>query len=64
MQASRDFLSLPALVINVDRFLIVNVGSLQFQGDHKESLYWGTYRPNVYVGMRAGCFTLVISCSL
>ncbi|XP_044978139.1 mannosyl-oligosaccharide glucosidase GCS1-like [Hordeum vulgare subsp. vulgare] len=25
----------------------------QFQGDHKESLYWGTYRPNVYLGIRA-----------
>uniref|UniRef100_A0A175YLB1 Mannosyl-oligosaccharide glucosidase n=1 Tax=Daucus carota subsp. sativus TaxID=79200 RepID=A0A175YLB1_DAUCS len=24
-----------------------------FQGEHKESLYWGTYRPNVYVGIRA-----------
>jgi mannosyl-oligosaccharide glucosidase len=26
---------------------------LQFQGDHKESLYWGTYRPNVYLGIRS-----------
>ncbi|XP_022725562.1 mannosyl-oligosaccharide glucosidase GCS1-like isoform X2 [Durio zibethinus] len=25
----------------------------QFQGEHKESLYWGTYRPNVYFGIRA-----------
>ncbi|CAL8091308.1 unnamed protein product [Prunus armeniaca] len=25
----------------------------QFQGEHKESLYWGTYRPNVYLGIRA-----------
>ncbi|XP_074302303.1 mannosyl-oligosaccharide glucosidase GCS1-like isoform X1 [Silene latifolia] len=25
----------------------------QFQGDHKESLYWGTYRPHVYLGVRA-----------
>ncbi|TKW18493.2 hypothetical protein SEVIR_5G437000v4 [Setaria viridis] len=25
----------------------------QFQGDHKESLYWGTYRPNVYLGIRS-----------
>ncbi|XP_047329863.1 mannosyl-oligosaccharide glucosidase GCS1-like [Impatiens glandulifera] len=25
----------------------------QFQGDHKESLYWGTYRPQVYFGVRA-----------
>ncbi|XP_074295640.1 mannosyl-oligosaccharide glucosidase GCS1-like [Silene latifolia] len=25
----------------------------QFQGDHKESLYWGTYRPHVYLGIRA-----------
>ncbi|KAL7171700.1 hypothetical protein ACSBR2_036371 [Camellia fascicularis] len=25
----------------------------QFQGDHKESLYWGTYRPNVNLGIRA-----------
>ncbi|XP_006415793.2 alpha-glucosidase 2 isoform X2 [Eutrema salsugineum] len=24
-----------------------------FQGDHKESLYWGTYRPQVYFGVRA-----------
>ncbi|TXG56065.1 hypothetical protein EZV62_017378 [Acer yangbiense] len=24
-----------------------------FQGDHKESLYWGTYRPHVYFGVRA-----------
>lgn len=24
-----------------------------FQGEHKESLYWGTYRPNVYFGVRA-----------
>ncbi|KZV39984.1 hypothetical protein F511_15646 [Dorcoceras hygrometricum] len=24
-----------------------------FQGDHRESLYWGTYRPNVYFGIRA-----------
>ncbi|KAG5521860.1 hypothetical protein RHGRI_034177 [Rhododendron griersonianum] len=24
-----------------------------FQGGHKESLYWGTYRPNVYLGIRA-----------
>ncbi|CAJ1935655.1 unnamed protein product [Sphenostylis stenocarpa] len=25
----------------------------QFQGEHKESLYWGTYRPQVYLGVRA-----------
>ncbi|XP_022151803.1 mannosyl-oligosaccharide glucosidase GCS1-like [Momordica charantia] len=25
----------------------------QFQGEHKESLYWGTYRPHLYLGMRA-----------
>ncbi|EOX99909.1 Glucosidase 1 isoform 2 [Theobroma cacao] len=25
----------------------------QFQGQHKESLYWGTYRPHVYLGIRA-----------
>ncbi|KAF3778043.1 Mannosyl-oligosaccharide glucosidase [Nymphaea thermarum] len=25
----------------------------QFQGDHRESLYWGTYRPHVYLGIRA-----------
>jgi mannosyl-oligosaccharide glucosidase len=25
----------------------------QFQGEHKESLYWGTYRPHVYFGVRA-----------
>lgn len=25
----------------------------QFQGDHKERLYWGTYRPQVYFGVRA-----------
>ncbi|XP_077227087.1 mannosyl-oligosaccharide glucosidase GCS1-like isoform X2 [Tasmannia lanceolata] len=25
----------------------------QFQGDHKESLYWGTYRSLVYLGIRA-----------
>ncbi|KAI3467687.1 hypothetical protein Pfo_024350 [Paulownia fortunei] len=25
-----------------------------FQGEHKESLYWGTYRPHVYFGIRAG----------
>ncbi|KAG2320782.1 hypothetical protein Bca52824_013995 [Brassica carinata] len=24
-----------------------------FQGDHKERLYWGTYRPQVYFGIRA-----------
>lgn len=24
-----------------------------FQGGHKESLYWGTYRPHVYLGIRA-----------
>ncbi|KAF8099172.1 hypothetical protein N665_0248s0002 [Sinapis alba] len=24
-----------------------------FQGEHKESLYWGTYRPHVYFGVRA-----------
>ncbi|CAH8253646.1 unnamed protein product [Arabidopsis lyrata] len=24
-----------------------------FQGDHKESMYWGTYRPQVYFGVRA-----------
>ncbi|KAI4368487.1 hypothetical protein MLD38_017040 [Melastoma candidum] len=25
----------------------------QFQGEHKESLYWGTYRPHLYFGIRA-----------
>lgn len=25
----------------------------QFHGEHKESLYWGTYRPQVYFGVRA-----------
>lgn len=25
----------------------------QFQGEHKESLYWGTYRPQYYFGVRA-----------
>lgn len=25
----------------------------QFQGQHRESLYWGTYRPHVYLGIRA-----------
>ncbi|PSS26953.1 Mannosyl-oligosaccharide glucosidase [Actinidia chinensis var. chinensis] len=25
----------------------------QFQGEHKENLYWGTYRPHVYLGIRA-----------
>ncbi|KAG5058005.1 hypothetical protein GLYMA_05G146400v4 [Glycine max] len=25
----------------------------QFEGEHKESLYWGTYRPQVYLGIRA-----------
>ncbi|VAH68854.1 unnamed protein product [Triticum turgidum subsp. durum] len=25
----------------------------QFQGEHQESLYWGTYRPNLYLGIRA-----------
>ncbi|CAI9093220.1 OLC1v1028665C1 [Oldenlandia corymbosa var. corymbosa] len=24
-----------------------------FQGDHRESLYWGTYRPTMYFGIRA-----------
>ncbi|XP_057776938.1 mannosyl-oligosaccharide glucosidase GCS1 [Salvia miltiorrhiza] len=24
-----------------------------FQGEHKESLYWGTYRPHIYFGIRA-----------
>jgi mannosyl-oligosaccharide glucosidase len=24
-----------------------------FQGEHKESLYWGTYRPQMYFGVRA-----------
>ncbi|CAL9118938.1 unnamed protein product [Musa textilis] len=24
-----------------------------FQGEHQESLYWGTYRPHVYLGIRA-----------
>ncbi|KVH95684.1 Glycoside hydrolase, family 63 [Cynara cardunculus var. scolymus] len=24
-----------------------------FQGEHKESLYWGTYRPHLYFGVRA-----------
>lgn len=30
--------------------------ALQFQGEHKESLYWGTYRPHVYLGIRARWF--------
>ncbi|GLJ14104.1 hypothetical protein SUGI_0226180 [Cryptomeria japonica] len=25
----------------------------QFGGEHRESLYWGTYRPQVYLGIRA-----------
>ncbi|XP_068667397.1 mannosyl-oligosaccharide glucosidase GCS1 [Aristolochia californica] len=25
----------------------------QFRGEHEESLYWGTYRPHVYLGIRA-----------
>ncbi|KAJ8439154.1 hypothetical protein Cgig2_027080 [Carnegiea gigantea] len=25
----------------------------QFQGEHRESLYWGTYRPHAYLGIRA-----------
>ncbi|KAK7319058.1 hypothetical protein RJT34_03770 [Clitoria ternatea] len=25
----------------------------QFGGDHKENLYWGTYRPHLYLGIRA-----------
>ncbi|KAK1258969.1 Mannosyl-oligosaccharide glucosidase GCS1 [Acorus gramineus] len=25
----------------------------EFQGEHRESLYWGTYRPQVYLGIRA-----------
>lgn len=25
----------------------------QFQGEHRESLYWGTYRPHIYLGIRA-----------
>ncbi|KAL6188201.1 hypothetical protein ACLB2K_039594 [Fragaria x ananassa] len=25
----------------------------QFQGGHKESLYWGTFRPHAYLGIRA-----------
>ncbi|KAF3337175.1 mannosyl-oligosaccharide glucosidase GCS1-like protein [Carex littledalei] len=25
----------------------------QFGGSHKDSLYWGTYRPHVYLGIRA-----------
>ncbi|KAG9447903.1 hypothetical protein H6P81_014031 [Aristolochia fimbriata] len=25
----------------------------QFKGEHEESLYWGTYRPHVYLGIRA-----------
>nr|XP_010929770.1 mannosyl-oligosaccharide glucosidase GCS1 [Elaeis guineensis] len=25
----------------------------QFEGEHKESLYWGTYRPHLYLGIRA-----------
>lgn len=24
----------------------------QFNGEHKESLYWGTYRPQAYFGVR------------
>ena len=28
----------------------------QFQGEHRESLYWGTYRPHVYLGIRARYF--------
>jgi Glycosyl hydrolase family 63 N-terminal domain len=30
---------------------------VQFGGDHKESLYWGTYRPHVYLGIRARCLS-------
>jgi hypothetical protein len=26
---------------------------VQFQGAHRERLYWGTYRPNLYLGIRA-----------
>lgn len=26
---------------------------IQFQGEHRESLYWGTYRPHLYLGIRA-----------
>ncbi|KAK4764390.1 hypothetical protein SAY87_013828 [Trapa incisa] len=25
----------------------------QFQGEHKESMYWGTYRPHLYLGIRS-----------
>ncbi|KAK7399994.1 hypothetical protein VNO78_11192 [Psophocarpus tetragonolobus] len=25
----------------------------QFQGEHKETFYWGTYRPQLYLGLRA-----------
>ncbi|KAG0459824.1 hypothetical protein HPP92_022952 [Vanilla planifolia] len=25
----------------------------QFQGEHRENLYWGTYRPHLYLGIRA-----------
>ncbi|XP_024535407.1 alpha-glucosidase 2 isoform X1 [Selaginella moellendorffii] len=25
----------------------------QFQGEHKERLYWGTYRPHLYLGIRS-----------
>lgn len=32
----------------------------QFQGQHKESLYWGTYRPHLYLGIRAR-FNLTVS---
>ncbi|KAK6160390.1 hypothetical protein DH2020_003771 [Rehmannia glutinosa] len=28
-----------------------------FEGEHKESLYWGTYRPHVYFGIRARVVT-------
>lgn len=31
---------------------------LQFEGEHKESLYWGTYRPHVYLGIRARYVTV------
>nr|XP_043606881.1 mannosyl-oligosaccharide glucosidase GCS1 [Erigeron canadensis] len=29
------------------------MGLDMFQGEHKESLYWGTYRPHLYFGVRA-----------
>ncbi|QCD83381.1 mannosyl-oligosaccharide glucosidase [Vigna unguiculata] len=43
--------SLPRVVTPLPAPKITNLP--QFQGQHKESLYWGTYRPQVYLGVRA-----------